>query len=389
MGVRLLNLQYIIEGFLQTKVPLIAFNGNQFTPFLALDDIGIYVFIPQLVRFFNLHLHQAIDLFFYGIIALSFSLAIFGFCLLYSSYFAKTIATCWLAALFYFVIKFGVNEVYLAYLASSLGIIPLFLYFITKKNSSYLFYLFLLLSGSALATLHYIRAQSGLGTIVFLLVMLATYYGFSYKKKLLLISFLVCGFLPPIIYFNSIIKTYETYAQQNFKEFKEFPTRHPFWHPIYLGFGFLNFSNEDNIRWDDHFGYQKAKQHSPTVTEYDLDEYEKIIKEEMFLLWKKQRFFVLFTIFAKIGVLLFYLFVFSNIGLLVRLFFSNPWQLELAFFCSFFCNALFPLIAMPNFCYSIGFIGIATLYGIVSTALFSKEEFLMRCNFLRKKVMVN
>ena len=50
MGCRLQNLYAVIEGFAKTKVPLILYDGTNLLPFLSIDDIGIYVFIPQLVR---------------------------------------------------------------------------------------------------------------------------------------------------------------------------------------------------------------------------------------------------------------------------------------------------------------------------------------------------
>jgi hypothetical protein len=383
MDCRLDCLQHILNGFIKTKVPLIAFDGTNIAPFAVLDDIGIYVLIPQLAHLFNLTTYQAINYFFYGITATSFIASFIGFFLLYNSYVPKVIASFWLILLGCFIIRCGLNnDVYIAYLASSIGIIPLFLYFMTKKFNSIFFYLFLILSGISLGTLSYIRAHSGLGTLIFIITMIITHQS-SYKKKLLLVSSLFLGTACSTFYFQSVIKAYEVYAQENFKEFKSFPTCHPFWHPIYLGFGFLKFFNKDNISWADTCGADKVNE---PIMATNFDKYESILKHETYLLWKDQKLFIFFTIFAKLGILFFYLLTFANIGLIIRLFYCNPWQLECSFLFAFMFNAIFPLISLPSFGYSLGFISMATLYGIISINALSKEHLIKFYCFFKKRI---
>jgi len=303
MGCRLLGLQHIIAGFIKTGIPLIGFDGSNIIPFLVGDDIGMYVFIPQLVRFFNISLQQAIDLFFYSIMTSSFALALIGFFLLYRTLATRIVAISGLSFLLYFILKFSIQDVYLAYCVGNLFIVPLFLYLVAKKNDSHLFPWFLLVSGIIVSSLHYIRAHSALGVLVFIGSMLLTQPLISYKKKLALLSCLLVGLALPIIYFKSIINTYENYARKEIDGFKEFPTYHPFWHTIYLGFGFLNYNNRDGIKYDDEFAYEHVKKIAPNIShQNNFNDYEEILKNETYSLWKKQSYFFVYTIFAKLGI---------------------------------------------------------------------------------------
>ena len=382
MPCRLLNLHYVIEGFIRTKVPLILFDGAKLSPFLGFDDIGIYVFIPQLVRLLGINLEQAINLFFYGFVFISFLLSIIGFLLIYKSLVPRCCSIAGLALLMFFLFKFQISDVYLTYVATSLSTIPLFLYFIQKKIESQFFYLFLVISGMLLGTFHYLRAHSGLGALVFIIVMLLFNNIIDYKKKLMLLCCILFGLACPRFYFKSIINTYESYTHIHFPESRKLLTIHPFWHSAYIGFGFLNFWNYDNIQYDDSCACDKVHQRNPLISIDQTEEYEAILQEETILLWKKQPFFVLFTIFAKIGILFLFLLIFSNIGLLAALFFPKSWNLELAFFCSFVINSLFPIMAHPGFWYAIGFITMATLYGIISI-----NEALIKIDF--KKYLIS
>lgn len=366
MADRIRYLQQIIDGFLQTQTPLILFDGVKTLPFYTFDDIGIYVIIPQLVRMFGINLEQAINCFFYGIIISSFALGLLGFLLYYKSVFSKSVACCGLAFLLYFITKFNITDVYLAYMASALSIIPLFLYFVTKNTTSNCWYFFTFIAGIFITTFHYIRAYSSLAPLLFIFILLISSSAISLRKKIVLFCCLIAGTLCPRYYFTTIINQNQHYAQMHFPDADQVIHKHVFWHPIYLGFGFLSCLNEDNIQFKDGFGLQKAQMRNPSVSFEHTKEYESIIKEEALLLCKKQPWFVVYTIFAKIGILLLFLLIFSNFGLLATAYFPKPWYLELAFFLSFCANALFPLIAVPYFCYSLGFITIATLYGIIS-----------------------
>lgn len=367
MGCRLQNLIYTIEGFLRTQIPLIGYNGTSLQPFWGFDDIGIFVLIPQMVRSFNLSLGQAINYFFYGILVLGFFFGILGFFLLYKTFLTRTFSCLALFLLAYFIRRYDVGDVYTAYLGATLGIIPLFLYFLKEKSNSYLFVIYLFLSGIVLETLHYIRSHSSTATLIFIGMSLACASHFHFKKKLLLSTCLLLGMTCSFIYFKTTIGQYETYARTQFQEFTDFPTIHPFWHAVYIGLGFLSFENKDNIQMNDEYAFATVQKHNPSITLLQTSDYESIIKSIVLSLFKSRPFFILFTFFAKLGILFFYLLLFAHVGLLAALFRKKEWRFEIPFLCATSFTMLFPLLTLPSYWYSLGFITMATIYGIIST----------------------
>lgn len=383
MATRLKNLVYIVAGFIKTEVPLVGFDGESLLPFLGFDDIGIYILIPKLVRFFNISIEQAINFFFYGIIASGFFFGILGFFLLYKTFLTRLVACAGLLFLAYFIRRYDVGDVYSAYLAAALGVIPLTIYFIKEKWDSSLFYYFFFFAGIALGTLHYIRSFSGLATLVFMAVILVGSKHILLKKKLILTCTLLGGLACPYSYFTNTIYNYEQYAHQQFKANTDFPTVHPFWHTIYLGFGFLNFENKDKIQLEDEYAFDKVQQIAPSISLQQTNDYETILKNEVYTLFKTRPFFIFFTIFAKLGILFFYLLLFGNLGLLALFLRIKQWNIELAFYSSALVTMLFPLLTLPNYWYSIGFITVTTLYNIMSI-----NELLLTINF-KKLITLN
>jgi hypothetical protein len=166
-----------------------------------------------------------------------------------------------------------------------------------------------------------------------------------------------------MIYFDNMMKKRDLYLTKKGSIYEPFTRGHAFWHSAYIGFGFL--SNEYGIKYKDESGIEKVRSISPK-TRYLSQEYEGIARAEVFRLIKKHPLFVTQTIFAKLGVILFYFLIFSNLGLVAVALHRKTWQLEVAFFGAMVFNALFGIIAVPDYRYLMGFIAFATLYGIVS-----------------------
>lgn len=142
---RYLVLKYILDAYnyLAINVPLVCYDGSNIIPFSgtqtswtgSFDDIEIFVVIPKLIKLFNLSLQQGIDVFFYGLLYIPFILAFGGFLVLYKSWLARLSSGILLVFLLYSIMTVPIADVYLAYSAAPLSIIPLFLYFL--KNKSY------------------------------------------------------------------------------------------------------------------------------------------------------------------------------------------------------------------------------------------------------------
>lgn len=262
------------------------------------------------------------------------------------------------------------DDLYIVYIAINLTIIPFFL-LLKQKSISYRSS-FLFIAGLLIGISHYIRSFSGIGVATFIIIMLLFDQKLNTIKKSTIIGFFAAEIIRSSLYFNNILTTYRTYGRQYISSFNECPA-HPFWHSVYLGFGFLNFYNTDHIEWNDTCGEKKAQSRIPTITLNQSQEYEQILKEETLKLIIHQPFFVLLTLFSKIGVLLLYLLMFAGIGIFAFFVRSKDYLLDSAFIASLATSSLVSLVTIPCLRYASCFIAIAVIYSIISTNMALSE----------------
>ncbi len=384
MQCRLIHLKNTLLGYQKTGISLIEFNGKEFSPCFTEDDIGIYVIIPKIANFFNLSINQAINSFFYALIFIPLLVGTLGFFFYYKSNLQRAIATISLLLLARQACFLG--DVYLSYYACVVTIVPWSLYFWKQKKYTDNFLLFSFAVGIIVGFFQYIRAYSGIGTILFFFILFSNYLFSKNNKAIKSICLLALGLALPVLYFNRIHTSSLNYLKSNLSHTVQIQKNHLFWHPVYLGFGFLKTLNSNNIEWSDEFGYKKVNEKNPGITIKNTLEYEEVLKNEVYNLFKNHFQFVLFTIFAKIGIMLFYLVKYANFGLIIALFYRKPWPLELAFWIGMGFYAIFPILAIPIFIeYALGFISVATLYGIVSINYALEHGLLNR--FIRRKIV--
>jgi hypothetical protein len=355
------HLLVAIEGYKKTGIALVEYNGTAIIPSATLDDIGIYCIIPKLVVLLNISLEAALKLFIHGTTILAVILGLTGFFLLYKSTLARLVALAGLLLLTR--LSCDLLDVYKMYTTTAIAIIPLGLYFFQKKPQSLLLFLFLFLSGIGLGYAHYIRAHSGGPALIFLLIMIITHALYTWHKKLLLITTIFFGFLIPVLHFKSIHATYKAYAQEHFPNYTPDADAHPFWHTLYVGFGFLN--NDFGLSFNDKAGVEKVLSIDPSVPAYTA-QYEAILKNEVLHLVRAQPWFVVKTIWAKLGVFLIYFLFFANIGIGAALWYPKNWRVEVALFGALCFSSIFSLVAIPSVTYMPAFVACSTLYGIIS-----------------------
>ncbi|MEX0940391.1 MAG: hypothetical protein WDZ41_03455 [Candidatus Babeliales bacterium] len=363
MDCRLVHILQTYAGYQKTGVSLIEFDGASLLPFSAADDIGIYIFIPKLASLLQIPIQQTINLFFYGLVSAAWLIGLVGFFFYYQTLLPRLISFVGLTLICLFSLTIG--DTYLFYTICPVALIPWSLYFSTKKMSP-VSYLFFFLAGITIMFSHYARAHAGLASLFFISWLLITQKKYSLKKKTITLCLLLLGLYLPVIYVNYTYKNYNSFLKQNnITDPFIGITNHMLWHPIYAGLGFLSFKNTDNIRWGDSFAAQKAQSINPNA-HYNTPAYEKVLKNEIIKLIKTNPTFIIATIFAKLGILLLYLVIFANIGLIVAFFYPKPWQIETAFWGAFVLSSAFPLLVLPITEYSLGFITFAALYGITS-----------------------
>jgi len=364
MEARLINLKQTFLGLQKTGIPLIQFDGTNLLPSFTADDIGIYVLIPKLASLLNIPIESAINLFFYSLIIIPGLIGIIGFFYYYSSALQRIIAC--IAILFLMRQAYFIGDVYLAYFTSIIAFVPWSLYFAKRASYDWSLIFFSFIMGLMLTSLGYIRSYAGFGVLLFTCILFFMKRKFSKRELAKLLIIFLLGSAIPSFYFNHQYNKAIIYTKKNLDDNLIGQKAHVFWHPLYLGFGLLKLNAPDDIIYNDNFGLKKARKIEPNVIMYSAN-YENILKNEIINIIKNHWQFFIFTIFAKIGILLFYLLKYANIGLLAALIYRKPWYLEISFWVGISFYALFPILTMPTFIeYVLGFITFVTLYSIVS-----------------------
>lgn len=363
MGCRLAHLIATMAGYQKTGISLISWDGNHLLPTMPADDVGIYILIPKCASFFRIGIEQAISIFFNFLLIIPAVVAIIVFCMLYKKPMQRCVAISGVVLLTLFARAVG--DVYLCYSASLLLLLPFILYFFERKKFGNSFIAVCIYVGFIVGILQFIRSFSAIAPLLFFFTALLFEEELSMRRKFFFACAILLGMIAPIYYFNTVQHKSRAYAVDQLLIDAKQEKSHPLWHTLYVSFGLLHFKNTDNISYDDSCAAKKVESIDSSVA-YCSAAYDEVLKNEVINLIKNQFVFVLLTLFAKLGVLIYFLLKFANIGLVAAFFYPKSWVIELAFFCALIFNSLFVFIAMPIHEYALGFIACATLYGIVS-----------------------
>lgn len=361
MTCRYAGLIAAVDNYEQTGVPLVYGNSDQIFGCMGMDDIGSYYFIPKLVHIFGLELDTAINLFYIGIAVLSFAIgavAIWRYC---KTGLGKVISFMALVLLSSLIVKVG--DVYVALGATAMALVPLWLC-IHERGSVRTLVIYCFLGGIVIGVAHFIRSHAGTGVLVFTITSLLLTRRYSLKHKIAYATILLAGIFVVFMYFGHVTQQRDNYYYSKMGSAYQAPVNHhPFWHAVYLGFGFLN--NEHGIIFRDGKAKAKVASIDPDVRPFSR-EYDTILRDQVLSLIKNDPRFVLITIFAKLGVCVMYLVIFSNLGLLLSVYFPRPREFIITFALGIFFNASFGVLVMPHVPYLLGMITFATIYGALS-----------------------
>ena len=370
MSCRRIGLIAAVEGYERTGIPLVS---GEYGHIGCSDDIGSYYFIPKLVHVFGLEIDTAISLFYTGMVILSFMAAAVAICRYCKTNLGKAISLFALALLSLVSIKLG--DVYVALGATPMALVPWWLY-VHQRGSIKICLFYCALAGLIIAVAHFIRAHAGTGVLVFVTTSLLFTKRYSWKHKAAFCTTLVAGMLAVFMYFGHLVQQRDAYYLATLERTYQPPLkRHPFWHAVYLGFGFLN--NDHGIIFKDANAMTKVVSIDPNAR-HGSPKYEAILKSQVFRLVRSDPHFVLRTVFAKLGVCLMYVLIFANVGLLLSVIYPKGWPLEFAFLASIAFNALFGILVMPRPSYLLGLMSFSTIYGMLSI------DFALHCGFLRR-----
>lgn len=359
MDDRYWGLSAAVTGYRATGVPLVALSSGVIGPGGGIDDIGIYYFIPKLSVATGWTLNRSIVAFYAILLGAAFCLGTAGFLLYFGAFASRLIAVLALAGLTVIVYKLG--DVYTAQFAVPVSVIPWALLLVRCKNR--VLPVFFLASGILIGVANYIRAQSGTAVLFALLALAVFQFHGTKKGKLLLLACLIVGLLTPRVFFQRAVTRRDAFIRTQCPSYAAISVGHPLWHPVYLGFGYLQ--NNVGIAWNDIVAWKRVQAIAPG-TLYGSTEYERILRHEVFTLLRRQPLFVFMTLASKAGVILCFILMFANLGLPAALLWPKPWPIELSFWAAIAFSAIPGLLVMPLPVYMVGLFSVATLYGVVS-----------------------
>lgn len=359
MPTRYQGLLEAAEGYRQTGVPLVGLHNGHLSPAGFSDDTGIYYFVPALMRSFGTGLDQAINLFFGGIGLLAFLAGLTGLFLRYRQPNQRFVAFLVLAVASCIALLIG--DVYLVSFFFVVATVPWILYALDQPDQKTIWLVFPLIALMA-PLANTVRSHAGTGVVLFLAVLFLTGLVRTQKKAVLVLVMLLAASMP-LFGLNHLVRQRDAYISKQEPAARLSDGKHPFWHSVYIGLGFL--SNPYVGQYLDEVAIKKVRSLDPKA-EYLSPQYDQILKQETLKVVREHPKFIVLTIAAKAGVIVMFFVIFANLGLAAGLIWKKPWQIDLAFACSLFFSSLFGLLVMPSSNYLLGFIGLAVMYSIVS-----------------------
>ena len=394
MPCRYSGLENTLKGYDLTNVHLVAYDDacqvgglrGAFSPAGLGDNIGSYFFIPKLVQLTGIKLEIAIQLVYSGFVFLAFLSAAIAIWLFFQSLSGKLIGIMALALLSLVIAGIGDNYIFAG--AIPMAIIPWLIYILKKppNNIKYL-YLFFFLVGVIISVGHLIKSHSGTDVIIFILLGFVFFAkSYSYKQKTILILILTLSMASVFSWFNSIVDQRIEYFSSIDSNY-ELSGKRIMWHNIYLSLGYLSnsYGQVDGFEFhepSDTYSVKRALEINPHVKLWS-SEYEDILRKETFSFIADHKLFFIKTILVKIGVMLIYIALFMNIGLVMLFYYNTDIKFHLLFLSGIAFNMIFGVLTSPNYTYLTGLFLFSVLYSIyiIDNTIFN--------GFVKKRIRIS
>jgi hypothetical protein len=362
MGTRYWDLVYTLNGYQKTAIPLVAINGSVLGPGGTIDDVGSYYLLPKLANMFGWPMGRTIDLFYSSLLLVGFLTSVAGFFRLHRSLLPRTVTVLGLTMLT--AVSYKIGDVYVFCFVTAAIAVPWTLVLIRQKSERGIQLGVFVFSLGVLAGLaNAARNHAGTSPLIFIGLLLLFGISASRARKLILFLCLLSGVLLPKVFFSRLAAERDAFLISQCPEYAGLPRQHPLWHAVYMGLGYLQ--NDYGLRWDDGVTYRMVQSVAPGTT-YGSDQDERILKGAVFSFIRQHPKFVLMTLASKFGVILAFVVISANFGLLAAAASPKPWPVELAFWAALVFSSLPGFIAIPEPAYLLGLTSFSALYGIVS-----------------------
>ena len=290
-------------GYKKTGLFLISYLNGLLVPSGACDDVGFFLYAPMMASFLNIGPLQAAFLLFTILIVVFMVIVGFSFLFFTQSFLGYAVIVIGLYRLFACVKQ--IADIYIVYMFVFITV-PLLLVALEKKKEN-LFLWAAGLTGFVCAFANNMRILSALPVVLFFLIILVFNTLLKRSQKMIALGLFLVGYSIPYGHMQYVLHQRKVFLTECGAMPQKDPIQHTFWHNMYIGFGFL--SNQHGITWHDGCGEAHARKVIPGV-EVGSQAYEATIRDLIFNLIKTDRYFVLITLFTKLGVLLFFFLLF-------------------------------------------------------------------------------
>ena len=361
MDGRRTTLQSVSEAWNACHLPLVNLTTGHWGAAGYTDDVGLYYFVPLLSRWVGIAIDPAINLFLWALIFLGASVAAVFFFKMYPGRLARWVVGAGLTCLALQAWRAG--DVYVTLMALTSIFAPYFLWTHRRAESEsiwdpWMFALLGLLAGYG----NLIRSQSGNGVLILMFVGLAVHPRFKPSRKTLLLGLTLVALAVPSLHFKHLERQRDAFLVSQDPTYQPKTVRHPFWHNVYIGFGYLQ-PNPYGITYSDTVASDKVKSVDPQIG-FVTKEYEAVLKDETLKLVRHDPWFTLKTLAAKSAKLFLYLLVYANLGWLYVWKRKLSWRIWLPLLLAAGFFTLPGLLVMPGKAYVLGMISLAALFGI-------------------------
>lgn len=340
-------------------IPLLKFSGKTPIPIEQSfgGEIGAFYFVPFIASFLKVSSSDAALIFFTSLISFGVFTSTCFFFVLAENKVSKTLA--FILPSFLGLLCYAVGDVYCVYFFITALFLPLF-FLLESKSYSFLL-IYSVFFGVIGFYANFVRSHSFLPLIVAFLVIICMH--FDFKKSIFLIVLLCIGHYIGHLHIQYVISQRNDYLRENGYKIEKTNKQHTFWHAVYAGCGFI--SNDKNLYFSDSCSANAVAQINSSVP-YLSPEYESILKHNVLRIMFKSPHYFMRVIFAKLGVLLYFFFLFANIGIIAAYYYPKPLYIELGYAVLLFVSALPGLLTIPITTYLLGFITATFFYALHS-----------------------
>jgi hypothetical protein len=356
LGDRYREVSEALSGWEQTGIPLIGRANGRWEPVPCGDDTGLFYMVPLLARSTGWSADRSLDVFLFGIIAVSSAVGLVGLWLTAPGLWQKMLAVVPMGAGAYLACKLG--DVYTVQASVVLMLIPWLVYALNAGVERRIRFFIVFASGLVLGLAQWIRTQSASPVLVFFAVLLCL-GSLRRSLRILLLAALLAGMSLPLLYAQLPLYKRDRFLALHQPGYRGSLNHHLFWHTAYVGLSYLN--NPYVPAWRDSVAAEYAQHVDPDAV-YGGEKYESILRSRVQEIARRDPRFIIYTVAAKFGVLACFLLLSMNVGLAASIKCPKPRNIEWAFWISMLFAALPGIIAIPEPQYVLGMISLALCY---------------------------